>query len=102
MELDYDRLGGRTKALCKYSSYLQATAGNEAALLCARVSRQDNFVASHILPPHPYYVSMNRSRTRGGEWGDGVECVHLNTLTKPTCVTGAFCLLVTFRDINTG
>lgn len=71
-------------------------------LFCVRVSRQDNFVASHILPPHPYYVSMNRSRTREGERGDGVECVHLNTLTKPTCVTGAFCLLVTFRDINTG
>lgn len=35
VKLDYDRLESRTKALCKYSSYLQATAGNEAALLCA-------------------------------------------------------------------
>lgn len=49
-------------------------------LFCVRVSRQDNFVASHILPSHPHYVSVSRSRTRDGGGVDGVECVLLQSL----------------------
>lgn len=58
---DHDWLIDQTKAQCKYSSYLWATTGNEAALLCVN-SRRANFVAGHILQSHLHYASMNRRR----------------------------------------